>query len=167
MSSCSRTSRLTRSAVEALTSRLACRRPHQPAVPESRVCAALRPGRQRGLQLRRQPLDPTDHQCALPTRQNNPVPCIAAPHHILSSHLAHERCKDGPVHMLLFQGARHCPQTMVSIRSQALCWCWLQKAGGPAPVKQVQLRGSDSSGNWEILNNLWGAGAAVAQTPLQ
>ena len=35
----------------------------------------------------------------------------------------------------------------------------LQKAGGPAPVKQVQLRGSDSSGNWEILNNLWGAHA--------
>jgi hypothetical protein len=33
----------------------------------------------------------------------------------------------------------------------------LQKAGGPAPVKQVQLRGSDSGGDWENLNNLWGA----------
>lgn len=30
----------------------------------------------------------------------------------------------------------------------------LQKAGGPAPVKQVQLRGSDSNGLWENLNNL-------------
>jgi hypothetical protein len=35
-------------------------------------------------------------------------------------------------------------------------WAMLQKAGGPAPVKQVQLRGSDSNGYWENLNNLWG-----------
>ena len=36
-----------------------------------------------------------------------------------------------------------------------------QKAGGPAPVKQVQLRGSDSNGYWENLNNLWGVRPAV------
>lgn len=32
----------------------------------------------------------------------------------------------------------------------------VQKAGGPAPVKQVQIKGADSA-DWRDMNNLWGA----------